>query len=308
MPRGAPPEFHPFRSADARDRYLSHYDACAQSWPMASDVRMVETEHGRTLVRISGPVDGPPLVLLPSRGSNSLSWIPLIEALSGDFRTYAVDSIYDFGRSVNARRATSIAEYTGWLDGLFDALDLSESINLLGLSRGAWMAAEYLVHAPDRLAKVVWLSPGALLLPYSRACLAQGILGVPMMVAPSRRTVDLVMRWLMPGLARSEGKAKRVYDRFADDMAQGLRCFDLAAIDFLRMERVLGDAELRDIRVPVLYIAGENEKMYSAGAGASRLNAVAPQVRTMIIPGVGHDLVPLQPDAVTGRVLEFLCA
>jgi pimeloyl-ACP methyl ester carboxylesterase len=308
MSRAEQREYHPFRSASARDRYHAHYDAWAKAWPILSETRMVETDHGSTLVRISGPIEGRPLVLLPARGSHSLGWMPLIEALSEGYRTYAVDSIYDFGRSVNAVPAGSIADYTTWLDELLDTLDLREGINVLGLSRGAWMSAEYLIHAPHRLAKVVWLSPGALLFPYSPTVLLQGVLGVPMMLAPSRRTVDLSVRGMMPDWARSTGATRERYERFLDEMAVGMRSFDLGKIDFMRIERVIDDAELRSIEVPILYLAGERERMYSASAGAARLNAVAPQVRTEIIPGVGHDLVPMRPDAVTDRVLRFLGA
>jgi pimeloyl-ACP methyl ester carboxylesterase len=306
MSRAELSESHPFRSDGARERYLAHYDAWAELWPIASEVRTLETDHGRTLVRISGPRDAPPLVLLPARGSHSLGWTPMIQALSEVHRTYAVDSIYDFGRSVNARPATGIEDYTGWLDELFDALGLGEGVNLLGLSRGAWMSAEYLVRAPQRLAKVVWLSPGALLFPYSRVLLLQAVLGVPMMLAPSHRTVDWTMRWMMPDWAESDGPTRDRYDRFVDGMAEGIRCFDLAKIDFMRIERVIEDSELRDIKVPVLYVAGEREKMYSAASGAARLKAVAPQIETAVIPGAGHDLVPMQPEAVARIALEFL--
>ncbi len=62
------PEYHPFRSAEARDRYLAAYDKRAASWPVASETVMVDTEQGRTFVRISGLADAPPLVMLPGYG------------------------------------------------------------------------------------------------------------------------------------------------------------------------------------------------------------------------------------------------
>ncbi|MDP2183433.1 MAG: alpha/beta hydrolase [Actinomycetota bacterium] len=130
-------EFHPFRSAEARVRYLARYDAQAESWPVASETRMVGTDHGQTLVRISGPDEGPPLVLLPGAWAHSLMWPPaLIRVLSERYRTYAMDNIVDFGRSVSSRSIKRTADFMEWLDGLFDALDLAERNNLMGLSRG----------------------------------------------------------------------------------------------------------------------------------------------------------------------------
>jgi pimeloyl-ACP methyl ester carboxylesterase len=296
--------YHPFKSEEARDRYYAHYDALAEALTVPCEVRTVDSEHGRTLVRVSGPADAPPLVLLAPRGGTSLEWEWLLQSLA-DYRTFAVDSIYDFGRSVNAGPAQSVEDYPAWLDELFDALGLVSGVNLLGFSRGAWMAAESLVRSPGRYRKVAWLSPGALLLPYSPALMAKGMAGVPMMLAPSHFTCDLGTRWMMPDAAASTGSARAFYDRFLDNMAIGMKCFDLKAIDFMRIERVLSDDELRGIDVPVLYLAGEREKMYSASAGAARLNAVAPQIETSLIPGGGHDVTMLKPAAVTERLLGF---
>lgn len=299
--------FHPFRSEAARGRYLAHYDALAASSTVEWSVRTVDTDHGRTLVRMTGPLDAPPLVLLPPRSGHSLnSWGSIIDAVSALYRVYALDSIYDFGRSVNAGPARGVGDYTAWLDEVFDALGLTSEVNIVGFSRGAWMSAEYLLRAPERIAKVVWLSPGALLLPYSLLKIPSAILGLPMFIAPSEATVRLGTRSTMAGAAASSGPAKDEYERFVAEMALGMQCFDLAKIDFYRIERVLTDDELRGIDVPVLYLAGERETMYSAGAGAARLAVVAPQIERCVLPGAGHDLVALQPHAVAGRIVDFL--
>ena len=175
---------HPFRSAEARERYLAFYDEHAKSWPVASEARTVHTDDGDTFMLISGPVDAPPLVLLPAGRTNSLCWTPVIEALSESFRTYAVDAIYDDGRSMSSRPIKTTADATGWLDRLFDALELADGVNLMGVSFGGWLAAEYLLHAPERLAKVVWLSPAGVVLPMSGEFLARSM----MCLVPSELT------------------------------------------------------------------------------------------------------------------------
>lgn len=94
---------HPFKSNKARDKYLTYYDERAKNWPIASTTKMVETSFGQTFVRISGPENKPPLVLLPGDSETSLAWIPQIEALSVDYRTYAIDHVFDYGRSIYSR-------------------------------------------------------------------------------------------------------------------------------------------------------------------------------------------------------------
>ena len=65
-------EFLPFGSAKAKEQYLAMYDANAKAWSVDSETRNIETSFGQTFVRISGPVDGPSLVLLPGGGVTSL--------------------------------------------------------------------------------------------------------------------------------------------------------------------------------------------------------------------------------------------
>jgi len=78
---------HPFRSAKAKEMYLESYYRMSMQWPVASETQFVETSFGRTFIRMSGPIDGPPLVLLPGANATSLMWFPNIEALSESYRT-----------------------------------------------------------------------------------------------------------------------------------------------------------------------------------------------------------------------------
>ena len=58
--------------------------------------------------------------------------MPNIEALSTQYRTYAVDNIYDCGRSIYTRPLKSPDDFVHWLDELFTALELGDHINLMG--------------------------------------------------------------------------------------------------------------------------------------------------------------------------------
>ncbi|WP_299217328.1 hypothetical protein [uncultured Aquimarina sp.] len=68
--------YHPFKSEKAKEEYLDFYDEHAKMWPAPSKNKYIETSYGQTFVRISGPKDKPPLILLPGDTENSLSWIP----------------------------------------------------------------------------------------------------------------------------------------------------------------------------------------------------------------------------------------
>jgi len=294
------PTFHPFRSQKAKERYLQHYEMRARSWPVASELLTVDTSFGQTFVRVSGPSNAKPLVLLPSSAATSLFWKPNIEALSKNFRVYAVDNIYDFGRSVYMRPIRGVADMMGWLDGLFAALGLENNINLMGLSHGAWLTVQYALHARKRLAAIVLCAPPATLYPLPGKWAWYGITSL----IPHRYFMMNMTRWMFPELTHKEDDAsKLIVHDLVEDAFIGLRCFKLK---MPVTPTVLSDEELGLIKMPALFLVGENEVIYPAQKAIQRLNVVNPAIKTKIIPNAGHDLTIVQAEMVNEIVLEFL--
>jgi pimeloyl-ACP methyl ester carboxylesterase len=294
---GSGPNGHyPFRSAEARERYWAYYDDQAQAWPIASENRTVETADGQTFLRVSGPEDGPPLALLPGGRASSLCWTEMIEALSQEYRTYAVDGVYDVGRSVPSRPIKTTEDLTGWIGGLLDALGLHASVNLMGLSFGAYAGAEYVLQERKRISKAVWVSPAAIALNLSAGFILRSL---PCLV-PSRATFGSFTRWIMPGVSG------RLYEDSITDMVIGAKCYVMRAWPG-GGPRKFTDEELAAIDVPVLYMAGEEDRVCSSPSdAAARLASLMPAVETSLVPGVGHELFMLEPAKVSERALEFL--
>jgi pimeloyl-ACP methyl ester carboxylesterase len=287
-----------FRSDEARRRYLAHYGTIEKDWPLESQTRTVYTDHGTTFLRISGPAEAPPLVLLPGANTSSLCWRNVITRLSCAHRTYALDAIYDAGRSVPSRRLKDVDDLTAWLDDVLDALGLSR-IDLMGLSYGGYAAAEYALHAPGRLRSVVLLSPAMTVAPISRGFLVHLLPAV----VPTRAAFVGFTRWVMPYLAASDQAAFRT---LAEELYLARRCYGPLSLPGGRM---LTDAELAGIEVPVLYAVGDGDGVCEDAAKAvERVNAVAPRIRTVLIPDAAHDAVAVRPDAVADAVLSFLDA
>jgi len=291
--------YHPFRSAKAKERYLKLYDTRAKDWPIDSETRSVDTSYGQTFVRISGPVDAPPLVLLPGASSTSLMWMPNIEALSESYRTYAVDNIYDFGRSVFTRKFKVPDDFVHWLDELFSALELGNHINLMGLSYGGWITSQYALRFPNRLDKIVLLAPAATIAPFGPGFIKHGILTL----VPHRNFLKNMMYWVLEDLVQKDEASRTLVEDWVDYMFLGSRCFKPK---MLVSPTVLTDMELQSLKVPTLYLIGENEKIYSTQEAVQRLKKVAPHIKTEIIPDAGHDLTIVQAEMVNRKVLEFL--
>jgi pimeloyl-ACP methyl ester carboxylesterase len=292
-------EYHPFRSPDAKARYLELYEVMERDRPVVSELRMVGTSLGQTFVRVTGPANAPPLVMLHGAGGSSLHWGPNVEALSEHYRTYAVDIIDDFGRSVYARPIDNAANYVRWLDELFDALELGNEIHLVGLSYGGWMASQYVLQHPNRVGKVVLLAPAGTVLPLSAGWIRLAILTA----LPHRYFMKRFTYWLMEDLARGPDSGRALLDDWVD-----AGFLAVASYKPRRMvpPSVLTDEQWRSITVPTLFLVGENEKIYSPEWAIERLSRVAPLVQAEVIPGAGHDLSVVQAELVNQKVLEFL--
>ena len=289
--------WHPFRSAESEQEYLDFYDGRAQAWPIPSEATMVATTFGDTFVRVQGPTDGPPLVLLPGDSESSLSWIPVIGAFASEHRVYALDHINDLGRSVHRRQPRRPGDFVRWLDELFDELDLHD-IRLVAHSYGAWMAALYALEFPGRVEKLVLLSPPATVLRARLGLLARAIVYGTF---PHPVIVRRYLYWFAPDCVRHDVTRARIDEMIEEDIL-ARRCFKRRKFVF---PTVLSDEDWRRLAVPTLFLVGRNDVVYSGERAVERLAAVAPQVKTEITDG-DHHLTVTKPDWVIEHVLGFL--
>lgn len=291
------PDYYPYRSEVMKEEYLAHYDGvAARRWPTPFETRMVPTTHGSTFVRINGPADALPLVLLPGAGATSLMWTRNIQALSEEFRTYAVDQVGELGRSTCCQPFQNLDELLIWLDELFTGLDLRHGLNLMGLSYGGALTAQYALRHPERVRKAVLLAPGATVY---RLNVEFAVRMVLVMVS-SRRFLPKLADWMFTDAARvdpqwmQETKAELNYNMY-----------------FMQPRKtpippVVKDAGWSSLRVPTLFLVGEHETIYPAEKAVQRMRRVAPLMTSEVIPGAGHDLHVAQADLVCRRIVEFL--
>lgn len=288
---------HPFRSAASKQEYQAFYDARAQRWPIPSESTMVSTTLGDTFVRVQGPADGPPLVLIPGDSETSLSWLPVIEAFASEHRVYALDHIYDIGRSIYRIEPRRPDDFVRWLDELFDELQLHD-VRLVGHSYGGWQAALYALEFPERLDKLVLLSPSATVLRPPLGLLARAILYDTF---PRRSIVRRYLYWYAPDCVRRDA-TRAIIDDMVDEDILARRCFERRRFV---APTVLSDEDWRGLAVPTLFLVGRNDVTYSAKRAVQRLAAVAPHVATEITDG-DHHLTIVRPDWVAEHVLRFL--
>jgi pimeloyl-ACP methyl ester carboxylesterase len=147
-----------FKSNKGRIRYLEAYDAVLRDWPVPYEELDVPTRFGDTHVIASGEQEAPPLVLLPSLAGSATLWRPNVEGLSTHFRTYAVDVIGQVGKSVPTRRIENRQDCADWLVDVLDALDIPRT-SIVGSSYGAFLALNQASLTPERVDRVILISP-----------------------------------------------------------------------------------------------------------------------------------------------------
>lgn len=291
-------DYYPFRSEAAKRRYLERYNERAAAWPVPSEERIVDTSFGRTFIRVSGHGAAPPLIMLPGVGSPGLLFSANVASLSQHFQTIAVDNIHDFGRSVETRAVTGAEDFTAWLDEVCTGLNLGDKVNFLGLSYGGWIAAHYALRYPGRVNRLVLLAPAGTVAPIPWGFIWRGIL----CLIPFRFLMKNFMNWIATTDVPDEG-AQQMIARMTDDAYLAQRSF--------KPRRMvppvpLADEELGNLPSSTLFLVGDREVIFDPHKALLRLNSAAPQIRTEMMHGTGHDFFVARAKEVNRRIIDFL--
>jgi len=114
---------------------------------------------GVTHYELSGPVDGPTVVLIHGGTIPFYGWDAQVSALrEAGFRVLRYDHL---GRGYSDRPRVDYdrALYQTQLDDLLAALDIEGPVNLVGVSFGGAIAATFAEAHPERVAKLVLIAP-----------------------------------------------------------------------------------------------------------------------------------------------------
>ena len=180
----------PFTTPEGEARFLAAYDAALTLWPVPYEERDIPTRFGVTHVVAAGPTNAPVLVLLHGYMATSVMWAPNIADFSRDYRVYAIDIMGQPSKSVPGDPIRDVTDYVAWLTATLDGLGVGR-VSLVGMSFGGWIALQYAAAAPERIQRLVLLSPGGFL-PMVKQFVLRGML---LAFFPTRFTVNSFMRW-----------------------------------------------------------------------------------------------------------------
>lgn len=286
-----------FSGAEGEAAFRAAYDNAMKLWPVPYEERDIPTRFGSTHVVVSGPRDAAPLVLLHGYMATLLSWAPNIVDLSKNHRVYAIDVMGQPGKSIPDEPIRNDADYVAWLTATLNGLHLNR-ISLVGVSFGGWIALNYAAAEPERVRKLVLLSPGGLL-PISIQFRLRGML---MMYLPTRFLVNSFMRWAGFSTAPGEADVRPILNV----MHLGMKHFRIPKETLRITATPLSDYDLHEMHVPTLLLFGESEVLCDPVEALIRARRVIPDFRGELLPGSSHDMCISQRAIVDARICEFL--
>jgi pimeloyl-ACP methyl ester carboxylesterase len=287
-----------FKTPEGEAAYLAAYDATMKLWPVPYQEIEIRSRFGTSHVTVSGPKDAPPLVLLHGYMATSTMWAPNIADLSRDHRVYAIDVMGQPSKSSPNEPIRSAADYVAWLTATLDAMHL-DRISLMGMSYGGWLSLNYAVAAPERVQRLVLLSPAASFLPIVKRFSLRGML---MMFYPTRFLLNSFMRWLGFKDTPGDADARPVLDL----MYLGLNHFRMPQETLRVMPTVFSDAELQAMHVPTLLLIGDHEVIYDPARTLARARRLIPHLQGELVPRSSHEMCFSQHRIVDTRILDFL--
>ncbi|MCM3767584.1 alpha/beta fold hydrolase [Neobacillus niacini] len=239
-----------------------------------------------------GPKDGIPVVMLHGMTGNSSFWYQNITALQ-TYRVYCIDTLGDFGKSLVQTPLKTEEDCILWLDEVFTGLGI-DNVHLIGHSMGGWLSLTYARKRQENLRKLVLIAPVASILPIPFLKLAWFI--YPSMLFPSEKRIKRGWQWF----------CAKGYDIHPIVMQQIITAYKHCKPLLAAIPKNFSKEELGDVKIPVLFIVGEEEKIYRANKAAKTMKEKIPHAETTIIPNSGHLLITEQADRVNEAIVGFL--
>ena len=270
------------------------YDATFARLTTPSRARFIDTSFGVTHIVSTGSPSAEPVLVLHGAASNAVGCWPLINGLAAKYCIYAPDAPRQLGKTEAFHMSSANQDYGKWLAEVLDILNI-ERVQVVGFSFGGWMSCKLASFAPERIEKMVLISPIGIA-PFRIQYLLQ---------APPRFLAMLI--------SRSEASIHRfaklvagptASNELIDEMATSAKVF-LKNFHFQDIPYRLSDINLHKIVAPTCLLVGRYDPFCNPEMTASRIQNNLPNSQTEVIPDAGHVLIFEKPELINARIINF---
>jgi pimeloyl-ACP methyl ester carboxylesterase len=280
-----------FRTPAGEAAYRSAYERTLALWPAEREALEVQTSFGTTRVNAVGLRNAPPLIFIHGFGFSSTQWYTSVPALMPHLRVYAPDVPDQFGLSTLEQPLQTADNYARWVGELLDGLQL-DRVALAGHSYGGWIATNFAVRQPERVTRLSLISPAATFVSLTIEFYIRGILGG---MLGKDWTIYSMVKWMT---TLREVRGLEIVEQFKT----GLQNMAQVPAGY---PKVLDTAEFQRLSMPVQFIIGDHEVIYTKRPTAvvERARQLIPHLQAALIPNGGH-AVTLDQAAETNRQLQ----
>ena len=311
-----------YKSEAGFNAIMQWYESLLAEISIPHTCQYVDTRFGRTHMIACGDKQAEPLILVQAAAGSAPLWRNQLPTLAEHFRVYALDTVGQPGKSAPNPPSYFNDDYMQWLLDVMDQLGL-EKANFIGVSTGGWKVMRLATDHPERVNKVILLSPIGL----SHARLPWKI-WINRVMKKSKDADALEQELTAKSIKSPSANGNISFGSFDRQLA---RAMALCTRHF-RLDRALGiydtktkriavgktlkvlrrfffsesTAVLRKMRAPSLILFGEHEILYNPDAVAKKAKKLMPQAVVQIIEASGHACIYDQPEESNRRIMSFL--
>lgn len=280
-----------FRTIEYQNEYYETYDESLKLINSNIVEVYVPTTFGDSHVICSGNKKNPPLVLLHAASCGSPIWYKNLPFLSQYFSVYAIDLIGESSKSILTKKMATAYDNATWLDETLNGLGLNK-VHLCGLSIGGWNAANYAGYFPQKVEKLILLSP---VQTFAKMHISFFMKIMKMGFHPTRENVEKYIGW---GNEKEEPLPDSIIKQFTISVMN--MNANASFPKWLKKEHLL------NINMPVLVLLGENEFAFSITQATKRAKSSISNLKLEIIEEASHLLPVSKPDYINHKILEFI--
>jgi pimeloyl-ACP methyl ester carboxylesterase len=260
---------------------------------------------GVTHYELTGPTEGKVVVFVHGFSVPMFSWDLQVKALTeAGFRVLRYD-LYGRGYSDRPEARYDAALFVTQLQDLLDALKITESVSLVGLSLGGPVVAHFAVANPTRIERLVLLAPvvhsivgDGKFKPLRIPVIGNFLMRVIAVKTITERGLALLKGIDASGKHATMFEAQTEYSGYSYAL-RSLICGNLFSDQIETYKKAVRNAK------ETLLFWGTTDTDISAEMIA-RLRDAAPGMEYHRLEGIGHDLNRTAADTINPLIIEFL--
>jgi len=191
---------------------------------------------------------------------------------------------------------------------VLDGLGLPK-VTLVGMSYGCWLCTNYAILNPQRVERLVLLSPGDTFVPTVAQFYLRGLPSMALPFLPKAVLRGLFMNWLTYQDNLRDPKTREVNELMTGQMHQLFRSWRpkyTLSVATQGRPKAFPDGELRAMQVPTLLMIGQGEVVVDPRASLERATELVPNLQGELVPRARHDMTFSRHELVDKRIVEFL--